>query len=148
MNLSIGELARRTGIKIPTIRYYEQVGLLPQPPRTEGGQRRYDEIDAFRLSFVRRARELGFGLDAIRELLALSTRPDQSCAEIDSIARRHIAAIDGRIAHLRSLRAELARVVGECDQGRVSECRVIEALGSAGHQAGSRAPRRRVQEHR
>lgn len=134
MDFSIGELARRTRVKVPTIRYYEQIGLLPPPPRTEGQQRRYDAAHASRLNFIRHARELGFEVDAIRELLALSAEPNQSCAEIDEIARRHISGIDRRIAHLTTLRAELRRMVDECGRGRVCECRVIETLADSSHE--------------
>ena len=87
-----------------------------------------------RLNFVRHARELGFEVDAIRELLAMSAEPEQSCAEIDEMARRHIAGIDRRIAHLTTLRAELQRTVDECGRGRVCECRVIETLADGSHQ--------------
>lgn len=136
MDFSIGELARRTGVKVPTIRYYEQIGLLPSPPRTEGQQRRYDANHAARLNFVRHARELGFEIDAIRELLAMNAKPDQSCAEVDEMARRHIAEIDRRITHLTTLRAELQRTVDECGRGRVCECRVIETLADGSHDHG------------
>jgi len=133
MDFSIGELARRTAVKVPTIRYYEQIGLLPAPPRTQGRQRRYDASHAARLYFIRHARELGFEVEAIRELLAMSARPNQPCAEVDDIARRHIAAIDRRIAHLTMLRTELQRTVDECGRGQVSHCRVIEALSASDH---------------
>jgi DNA-binding transcriptional MerR regulator len=128
MDFSIGELARRAKVKVPTIRYYEQIGLLPSPPRTQGQQRRYDASHAASLNFVRHARELGFGVEAIRELLAMSARPSQPCAQVDEMARRHIAEVDRRIAHLTALRAELQRMVDECGHGRVAECRVIETL--------------------
>lgn len=133
MDFSIGELARRTAVKVPTIRYYEQIGLLPSPPRTEGQQRRYQASHVDRLNFIRHARELGFEVDAIRELLALNEKPDQSCAEVDEIARRHIAEIDRRITHLTTLREELQRTVDECKCGRVCECRVIETLADSSH---------------
>jgi DNA-binding transcriptional MerR regulator len=136
MDFSIGELARRTSVKVPTIRYYEQIGLLPSPPRTEGHQRRYDATHASRLNFVRHARELGFEVEAIRELLALSSDPNQPCGKIDEMARRHIAEVDRRIAQLETLRAELQRTVDECGSGRVRECRVIETLADATHTHG------------
>ncbi len=128
MNISIGELARRTGVKAPTIRYYESVGLMPAPARSEGRQRRYGAAHASRLNFIRHARELGFEVDVIRELLALSGRPEQSCEEADRLARRHLAEVDRRIAQLMALRAELRRMVEECSHGRISDCRVIETL--------------------
>lgn len=132
MNIPIGELSRLSGVKVPTIRYYEQVGLMPEPPRTEGKQRRYGAAELSRLNFIRHARDLGFEVEAIRELLALSENPDQSCAEADAIARRHMAAVDRRIAQLTALRGELQRMVEECSHGRVGDCRVIQVLGDHG----------------
>lgn len=126
--LSIGELSRRTAVKVPTIRYYEQVGLMPAPPRTEGKQRRYGPAEVSRLNFIRHARELGFEVEAIRELLELSENPDQSCAEADRIARRHMVEVERRIEQLTALRTELQRMVSECSHGRVGECRVIQVL--------------------
>jgi DNA-binding transcriptional MerR regulator len=128
MDVPIGELSRRTGVKVPTVRYYEQVGLMPAPPRTAGKQRRYGPAEVDRLNFIRHARELGFEVGAIRELLAMSAQPDRSCAEVDQIARRHLSEVDRRIAHLTALRAELQRMVDACGHGRVCECRVIEVL--------------------
>jgi DNA-binding transcriptional MerR regulator len=127
-DISIGELARRSGVKVPAIRYYEQVGLLPAPARTEGQQRRYGRAAVARLNFIRHARELGFEVVAVRELLALSEQPDRPCAEVDHIARRHVDDIDRRIAQLVALRRELQRSLNVCGHGRVGECRVIEAL--------------------
>jgi DNA-binding transcriptional MerR regulator len=113
---------------VPTIRYYEQAGLLPVPARTEGQQRRYGQAAIARLNFIRHARELGFEAAAVRELLALSEQPDRPCTAVDSIARRHVEGIDRRIAQLVALRRELQRSLDACGQGRVGECRVIEAL--------------------
>jgi DNA-binding transcriptional MerR regulator len=128
MNLPIGELAVRTGVKAPTIRYYEQIGLLAEPPRTEGGQRRYGKAELERLNFIRHARDLGFEIDDIRELLTMSAEPQASCHEADSIAKAHLDAVDRRIASLQVLRGELARMVDECGHGRVCDCRIIEVL--------------------
>jgi DNA-binding transcriptional MerR regulator len=83
--VSIGEAARSSGVKAPTIRYYEQIGLFPAPPRTEGNRRAFDAADLRRLAFIRHARELGFKIDAVRALLALQDRPDQSCAAADEL---------------------------------------------------------------
>lgn len=130
MDLTIGDLSRRTGVKVPTIRYYEDVGLLPKPARTEGRQRRYGEAEAVRLGFVRHARELGFEVEAIRELLALTEHPERSCEDVDAIARRHLAEVEKRIRHLTALRGELRRMLDECGHGRVGECRVVEAIGA------------------
>ncbi len=132
----IGEIARRSGVKVATIRYYEQIGLLPPPPRTEGNRRLYDRKDLRRLVFIRHARELGFEIDAIRSLLALQDAPGQPCAEADAIARARLAEVDRRIASLKALRAELDRMVSECACGRVSDCRVIETLSDPSHDHG------------
>jgi DNA-binding transcriptional MerR regulator len=133
MDVAIGELARRTGVKVPTIRYYEQIGLLASPPRTQGNQRRYGEAEAARLDFIRHARELGFEVADIRELLAMTAEPQRSCDAVDSIARRHLGEIDRRMARLAALRGELTRMVDECGHGRICECRVIEVLVDHGH---------------
>jgi len=126
--LSIGELSRRSGVKVPTIRYYEGVGLMPVPVRSDGKQRRYSRTEVDRLNFIRHARELGFEIDAIRELLILSAEPERPCAQVDEIARRHLSEVDRRIAQLTALQGELQRMIRACKRGRVSECRVIETL--------------------
>lgn len=126
--LTIGSLGRKTGTKVQTIRYYEQIGLMPTAERTEGGQRRYVNADLDRLSFIRHSRQLGFGLDAIRELLDLGDHPNRSCEEADTIARRHLWQVEQRLARLKALRTELKRMVQECSGGRSAECRVLEVL--------------------
>lgn len=131
MAYGIGEVSRQTGIKIPTIRYYEGVGLLMVPARTAGKQRRYGDDDVARLNFVRHARDLGFEIDDIRELIALSTQPSRSCEEVDVITRRHLADVERRITKLEGLRGELARMVKECGHGRVSECQILETLSGS-----------------
>ena len=130
--LSIGEMARRTGVKVPTIRYYEQMGLLAAPERSEGGQRRYTRQEAERLGFIRHARDLGLGIDDIRELLTLGEDPDRPCAEIDAIARRHLGAVQEKIARLQGLERELQRIVSACDGDTVGDCAVLQALGDHG----------------
>ena len=132
MNLAIGELARRTGVKIPTIRYYEQIGLLPEAPRTEGKQRRYGMAEVKRLNFIRHARELAFDVGDIRQLLALSETPQRSCHEADSIAMRHLDKVEERIRQLEALRGELQRMVDECGHGQICECRIVEVIGDHG----------------
>ena len=126
--LTIGTLSRKTGTKVQTVRYYEQIGLLREPGRTEGGQRRYEEADLDRLAFIRHARQLGFSLDAIRELLELSDHPQQSCADADSIARRQLKQVEQRLLRLQALQKELKRMIVECSGGRVADCRVLEVL--------------------
>lgn len=128
MEFSIGELARRTGVKVPTIRYYEEIGLLPSPARTEGRQRRYGEHEQARLDFIRHARGLGFEIGAIRELLALNADPSQPCAHADEIATRHLAAVEQRISQLQGLRTELRKMLKACDGGSVADCQVLESL--------------------
>ena len=128
----IGEAARFSGVKVPTIRYYEQIGLLPATPRTEGNRRHYDDGDLRRLAFIRHARELGFEVDAIRTLLVLQDEPNQSCAAADVIARARLVDVEQRIASLTALKAELKRMVSGCAHGKVAECRVIEVLADHG----------------
>ncbi|SHE69906.1 DNA-binding transcriptional regulator, MerR family [Kaistia soli DSM 19436] len=127
--VSIGAVAKATGVKVPTIRYYEDVGLLPVADRTDSNRRTYDAATISRLRFIRHARDLGFAVEAIRQLLDLSDQPDRSCQEVDSIARLHLADIDEKIARLTALRAEVKRMVDDGEHGRVAECRVIEVLG-------------------
>jgi len=126
--LTIGTMARRTGTKVQTIRYYEQIGLLPEPGRTAGGQRRYSEDEVDRLAFVRHSRQLGFPLDAIRELLELADHPHQPCAAADTIAQRQLQHVEQRISRLEALRAELRRMVRQCRGDTLAQCRVLEVL--------------------
>jgi DNA-binding transcriptional MerR regulator len=128
--LPIGDVARHTGIKVPTIRYYEQIGLLPTPSRTEGNRRCYSEGAIRRLTFIRHARELGFEIDAIRELLALQDEPYRPCDDIDALAREHLAAIEKKIAQLTALRGEMKRMLKSCSGGRIAECRVVESISN------------------
>jgi len=130
--ISIGVLSKRADVKVPTVRYYEQVGLMPAPSRTEGNRRSYDEAAVQRLRFIRHARELGFEVNAIRQLLDLSDQPDRPCAEADVLARTHLAEIDGKIGRLTALRSEVRRMIEECAHGRVCECRVIQVLDDHG----------------
>lgn len=126
---SIGRLGQAAGVKVPTIRYYEQIGLLPEADRSAGNQRLYNRATLDRLAFVRHARELGFSLEAIRDLLSLSDRPDQSCAAADAIAKAQLNAVQARIARLKALEAELHRMIDQCACGTIKDCRVIETLG-------------------
>lgn len=126
--LTIGTLSRKTGTKVQTIRYYERIGLLREPGRTQGGQRRYETADLDRLAFVRHSRQLGFPLEAIRELLDLSDHPNQSCADADSIARRQLKQVEQRLKRLQLLKKELKRMIAECQGGKVGDCRVLEVL--------------------
>ncbi len=126
--LSIGALARQSGVKVETIRYYERVGVMPEPARSPSGYRRYGPEHVKRLGFVRRGRELGFGLDALRGLLHLVDGGDYTCAEVHEVAAARLAEIDGKIADLKRLRRVMAGMVAQCTRGRVPDCPVIEAL--------------------
>ncbi len=127
--MKIGQLSKATGTNIETIRYYERIGLLPAPDRTESNYRSYGDVHRARLSFVRHSRELGFTIEEIRSLLDLSDHPERDCAEADQIATRHLSQVDAKIVQLGALRDELARIVGRCRGGVAADCRVIEALG-------------------
>ncbi len=126
--MNIGELARATDTKAETVRYYEQIGLLPQPPRTTGNYRAYAAEHVSRLTFARRARELGFSIEQIRALLDLADQKEQSCEAVDAIAREHLADVKRKLAALAALRRELEVVIGQCRHGTIAECRIIEAL--------------------
>jgi DNA-binding transcriptional MerR regulator len=132
MNYAIGELARRAGYAVQTLRYFEEIGLLPPAARTEGGQRRYGEKELRRLLFIRHARDLGFELSAVRSLLQLAAHPDAPCEAADAIALDHLTAIDDKIVRLKALREELARMTEACSGGRIAECRVIDVLADHG----------------
>ncbi len=130
---TIGRLARATGCKVQTIRYYEQIGLMPPAERSAGNQRLYGPEHVQRLAFIRHSRDLGFPLDAIRALLRLADQPDQPCEVADRIACQRLADVERRIARLLALKQELERMIAECRGGRVAECRVIEVLADHGH---------------
>ncbi|MBX9931239.1 MAG: helix-turn-helix domain-containing protein [Methylobacterium sp.] len=138
--MSIGTLAAATDTKVETVRWYERVGLLPAPPRSEGNYRAYDEEHLRRLSFIRRSRDLGFTVEKVRELLALADQRDRSCAEVDAIARTHLSEVEEKIADLTSLAHELREVIGRCGCGSVAECNIIEALSPRGSTARQAAP--------
>ncbi|MFO1255389.1 MAG: helix-turn-helix domain-containing protein [Sphingomonadaceae bacterium] len=126
--LAIGDLARMTGTKVNTIRFYEEGGLLPPPQRTASGRRVYDGADVRRLAFIRQSRNLGFPLDTVRELLTLADDASQPCEAVDRIARTHLIEVDRKIADLTALRDELDRVIGSCSHGTVADCKIIDAL--------------------
>ena len=127
----IGILSERAGVNIETIRYYERVGILPKAERGENGRRVYVDKDVRRLSFVRHARGLGFELKAVRELLRLQEQPERSCKTASRMATAQLVAVQSKIERLKRLRLELTRMVNECKNGRVAECRVIDALAAA-----------------
>ncbi|WDI31951.1 helix-turn-helix domain-containing protein [Hyphococcus flavus] len=128
--VTIGRLAKASDVKVTTIRYYESIGLIDPPDRSEGGQRIYDAKAIERMRFIRHARDLGFPLEAIRELIALSRNENRSCADVDEIARRHAEDVRQRIKRLKSLERELNRMIKECSVDKISDCRVIEILSN------------------
>ena len=130
---TIGRLARETGCKIPTVRYYEQIGLLPEPRRSAGNQRLYGPEHLARLAFIRHSRELGFSQAAVRELLKLSDHPEQPCEAVTEIARAHLDDVKRRIARLSALRIELETMIKACEGQRTAECRIIETLSDHSH---------------
>ena len=134
--IGIGDLAKGTGTKVVTIRYYEQIGLLPVPSRTAGNYRTYSNEHMNCLRFIRRCRDLGFTLDQIRNLLHLSFRKDAECAEVDRITAQHLVEIEQKISDLKRLAKELRRL-NKCCRGRgiIADCRILEAL-SPRHVAG------------
>jgi Cu(I)-responsive transcriptional regulator len=126
---SIGELAKATNTKVETIRYYERIGLLAEPQRTAGNYRSYETAHLGRLSFIRRARDLGFSIDQVQNLLGLADQKDRSCATVDAMAREHLEEVDRKIADLRGLRRELDALIRQCRHGTIAECRILDALG-------------------
>lgn len=127
-NFTIGRLSTATGVKIETIRYYERSGLIAPPPRTDGNYRAYGTADLERLRFIRRTRELGFTLEEVRAMLAMTTQIDLSCEAIDSIASKHLAEVDRKIADLKKLRRELSAITTSCAGGTIGECGILEAF--------------------
>lgn len=127
--ICIGDLARETGTKVVTVRYYERIGLLPVPSRTTGNYRTYSSEHIRRLRFIRHCRDLGFTLDQIRDLLRLSSRKDNECAEVDRITAQHLVGIEQKISDLKRLAKEL-RHLNNCCQGKgiIADCRIIDAL--------------------
>jgi len=126
--LSIGELSRLTDCKVETIRYYERTGLMPSPPRTEGGHRVYAQAHLQRLTFVRKSRALGFTMEQIKSLLSMVDAERQSCASVALEAERHLASIRERIADLQCLEHTLADTLARCHRGDRPDCAILDAL--------------------
>ena len=125
---TIGLLSKQTGCNIETIRYYERVGVLPKPPRSSGGHRLYEKIHAKRLKFVRRARELGFSLNEIKDLLHLVDTDEVSCEEVKKITLQHVNEVRSKISDLKRIENVLVDMAAHCDNGEVPECPIIETL--------------------
>lgn len=130
--LSIGKLAKATDVKVPTIRFYEQIGLLPVPVRTQSDRRTYEPATVRRLAFIKHARQLGFGIDAIRTLLDLADHPDRACTDANALAQEQLTAVEAKIVQLEALRSELKRMVATDCYGPAADCRVIGTLADHG----------------
>lgn len=129
--MKIGEIAKQTGLKVETVRYYESEGLIDAPRRNGGNYRLYEQAHLDRLSFIRRSRDLGFTLDQVRELLRLADDPRGSCDAVDEMAMRQIVEIDRKLADLQTLREEIVKW-GRCDATTIADCRLIDALSAGG----------------
>ena len=128
--LKRSELALRTGCNLETIRYYEKIGMMPEPPRTASGYRIYDDTHVARLRFILRGRELGFSIEELRGLLSLVDRGTQTCAEVQALTERHLANVRTKIADLRRIEKVLADTAARCSGEEVPECPVLETLAS------------------
>ena len=132
--LSIGQLAKAAGVSTPTIRYYEEIGLLPKAGRSAAGQRIYAESELKRLTFIRRCRDFGFSIDQVRVLAGLSISPDQDCSQVRDMARAHLGQVRARLEELRELEAHLESFANQCDAacagGSGRDCVVFEGLRS------------------
>lgn len=132
--MRIGELARRTGVRVETIRWYEKAGLLEEPDRSASNYREYDKASLDRLTFIKRGRDLGFSLDQVSQLMSLTRSPGENCATVDAIAVQHLTAIDRKIADLTALRRELTGLVDSCAGGSIGDCDILRALSPEGDQ--------------
>ena len=128
--LSRGELARRTGVNLETIRYFERIGILPEPPRTEGGHRVYDDSHVRTLGFVRRSRRLGFSTEEVRAILGLGGPGGASCADVREIAARHLEQVRSKIADLIEIERLLAATIEQCSGSPEPACAVVEMIES------------------
>ena len=126
--LTRGRLAAAAGCKAETIRFYEEIGLLPAPRRTQSNYRTYAPEQVARLQFIRRARDLGFSVEEVRALLTLADERDRDCGEVDALSRKHLIEVERKIVDLQALAGELRDIIGQCRGGTIAECRIIDAL--------------------
>ncbi len=129
--LTIGTLAKESGCEVQTIRYYEQIGILPKPARTTGGHRLYTQEQAQRLRFIRRCRDLGFPLEEVKEVLRLADNREGDCGAVDRIATLRLQDVREKISQLTALEKELARMARGCRQGKISTCRIVQSLSES-----------------
>ena len=134
--MQIGEAARLSGISAKMIRHYEAIGLIPGADRRTSNYRDYGRHDLHRLGFIRRARDLGFSIDEIRDLLRLWADRDRSSADVKALTEAHIAELDGKIRLLSEMRASLAGLASACDGDHRPDCPIIESLAGAAQHAG------------
>lgn len=127
-DIAIGELSKRTNVKIETIRYYEKIGIMPKPPRNSSGYRVYARAHLERLSFVRRSRELGFTQEEIRKLLNLVDGYDYTCGEIRQITEEHLATVKAKRRDLEKIESALSAMVSKCEHDEIPDCPVIDVL--------------------
>ena len=127
-SLTIGAVSRQTGVNVETIRYYERIGLLPCPQRSNSGYRVFRRGDVTRLSFVRRARDLGFSLDQVKALLGLAHGRRRSCRAVQAVATAHLGEVRAKMADLRRLERVLQDMVARCGEGAMPGCPLIDAL--------------------
>ncbi len=125
-----GALAKRSRCNIETIRYFEKIGLMTDPDRTEGGHRLYRPEHQARLAFILRGRQLGFSIDELRSLLSLVDSGRYTCGEVLTLTQKHLSIVREKIADLRRLETTLAKVAGECAGGQTPDCPIIDALQS------------------
>jgi DNA-binding transcriptional MerR regulator len=130
--MTIGRLSKAAGVKVTTIRYYESINLMGVPDRSTSGQRLYDDEAIQRLSFIRHARDLGFPIDSIRDLIDLQHQPGEDCAHVDAIARRQLANVRLKLSQLEALEGELKRMISACEGGTIASCKVLESLSDHG----------------
>lgn len=143
---SIGAASKQTGCSVPTIRYYEEVGLLPPAPRTESNQRHYDQAAIRRLTFIRRCRDFGFTIEQVRELVGLVDKPNQDCVEVRDIAQMHLQDVQKKLAEFQALEASLSAFVCSCNSacagGPAGDCTILEDLAAAVPASGCSQPTR------
>lgn len=125
---AIGEISRRTGVNIETVRYYERINIMPKPDRTAGGNRQYNYDQLKRLSFIKTSRELGFSIDEIRTLLEMVDQQDFTCGEVHDLTIGHLASVREKIKGLRKLEKALVSMAAECSQGEVPDCPILTTL--------------------
>lgn len=134
--LTIGALAKAAGVSAPTIRFYEEIGLLPTPSRTSGGQRSYEPADLARLTFIKQCRDFGFGIEQVRMLLGLSISADRDCIEVRDVAQKHLDDVRSKLAELRMLEKRLVSFVERCNDacagGAGPDCVIFKDMGPTG----------------